>query len=130
MAPLMGLTSASRPFEGSLSCMKAFQAAKPILCGTPVLATPGVLSYWACLSTPFSMRWTGVPAVQEDDCGISHPICWFSKKCNKHQLQYSTVEQEALALLLLQHFEVYVGSSQLPVVIHTNHNGKTETRDS
>jgi len=34
---------------------------------------------------------------------------------NKHQVSYSTIEKETLALLLaLQHFEVYVGSSPLP----------------
>ena len=50
-------------------------------------------------------------------------LCYFSCKFNRHQANYSTIEKEALALLLaLQHFEVYVGSSSLPVVIYTDHN--------
>lgn len=45
------------------------------------------------------------------------------KKCNKHQLNYSTIEREALALLLaLQYFEVYIGSSSQPVQVYTDHN--------
>ncbi len=36
---------------------------------------------------------------------------------------YSTIEKEALALLLARkHFEVYVGSSCAPMVVHTDHN--------
>lgn len=61
--------------------------------------------------------------VQEDLQGIDHPVSYFSKKFNKHQLNYSTIEKEALALLLaLQNFEVYVGSSALPVVVYMDHN--------
>ncbi len=50
-------------------------------------------------------------------------LSYFSRKFNKHQLNYSTIEKEALALLLaLQHFEVYLGSSNLPVIVFTDHN--------
>jgi len=31
--------------------------------------------------------------------GIGHPICYLSKKLNKHQRNYSTVEKEAFGLL-------------------------------
>lgn len=71
---------------------------------------------------------TGAGAVllQEDQHGVDHPVCYFSKKFLKHQLHYSTIEKEALALLLsLQHFEVYVGSSSLPVKVFTDHNPLT-----
>lgn len=61
--------------------------------------------------------------LQEDAEGVDHPVCYFSRKFNKHQLNYSTIEKETLALLLaLQHFEVYVGSSSLQVVVYTDHN--------
>ncbi|XP_023815218.1 uncharacterized protein LOC110015381 [Oryzias latipes] len=53
----------------------------------------------------------GAVLLQEDDSGIDHPVSYFSKKLNDHQKRYSTIEKEALSLLLtLQHFEVYVGS--------------------
>ena len=52
---------------------------------------------------------------------IDHPVCYFSKKFNKQQLNCSTIEKEALALLLaLQHFEVYLGSQ--PIQVFTDHN--------
>lgn len=59
--------------------------------------------------------------MQEDDQVIDHPICYFSKTFNKHQSNYSTIEKEALALLLaLQCFDL--GSSSQPVQVFTDHN--------
>ncbi len=61
--------------------------------------------------------------MQDDENGIEHPIGYFSKKFLKHQLSYSTIEKETLALLMaLQYFEVYIGSSSLPMVVFTDHN--------
>ena len=53
---------------------------------------------------------------------MDHPVCYFSRKFNKCQANYATIEQEALALLCLQYFEVYIGSSALPVIVYTDHN--------
>ena len=65
----------------------------------------------------------GAVLLQEDECGVDHPICYFSRKFKKHQLHYSTIEKEALALLLaLQHFEVYLGSSSVPTIVFSDHN--------
>ncbi|XP_033952347.2 uncharacterized protein [Pseudochaenichthys georgianus] len=59
---------------------------------------------------------TGAVLLQEDAQAIDHPVSYFSRKFNKHQLKYSTIEKEALALLFaLQHFEVYLGSSVKPI---------------
>ena len=49
-------------------------------------------------------------------------MCYFSKKFNLDQKHYSTIEKEALALILaLDHFGVYVSSSQT-LVVYTDHN--------
>lgn len=65
----------------------------------------------------------GAVLLQEDKYGIDHPVCYFSKKFKKHQLHYSTIEKEALALLLaLQHFEVYVSSNPAPTTVFSDHN--------
>ena len=66
---------------------------------------------------------TGGVLLQEDDNGVDHPVCYFSKKFNKHQKNYSTVEKECLSLILaLQHFEVYLTSSSSPIVVFSDHN--------
>ena len=62
----------------------------------------------------------GAVLLQEDDEGVEHPVCNLSKKSQKN---YSTIAKECLALVLaLQHFEVYVTSSSLPVVAYSDHN--------
>ncbi len=78
-----------------------------------------------CVFVFFLFCYCSVIAVllQEIEDGIDHPVGYFSRKFNKHQLNYSTIEKEALALLMAwQYFDVYVGSSSLPVNVFTDHN--------
>ena len=121
-APLTALTSPSKPFVWSDECQQSFESLKGILCCTPVLSAPD-------FSLPFKLEvdasavGAGAVLLQEDDQGIDHPVSYFSRKFNKHQLNYSTIEKEALALLFgLQHFEVYLGSSVKPIKVFTDHN--------
>ena len=65
----------------------------------------------------------GAVLIQEDLRGFDHPVCYYSKKFNGHQRNYCTVEKETVVLLLsLQHFNVYLGSTVIPVKLFTNHN--------
>jgi len=53
--------------------------------------------------------------------GVEHPICYLSKKLNKHQHNYSTVEKEAFGLLFATRaYSMYFGSSL--VVVYTDHS--------
>lgn len=55
--------------------------------------------------------------------GVDSPVCYFSKKFNAHQLNYSRIEKKALPLVwALKYFEVYVSSGGSPVVVYTDHN--------
>ena len=68
----------------------------------------------------------GSVLLQEDDNGVDHPVCYFSKKFNKHLTNNSTIEKECISLILaLQHFEVYLASSLAPIVIFSDHNPLT-----
>ncbi len=65
----------------------------------------------------------GSVLLQEDHQKLEHPIGYFSRKLNKHQKSYSTIEKECLALILsLEHFVVYVGNPNMPVIVYTDHN--------
>ncbi|XP_033963931.2 uncharacterized protein [Pseudochaenichthys georgianus] len=121
-APLTTLTSPSKSFVWSGECQQSFESLKGILCCTPVLSAPD-------FSKPFKLEvdasgvGTGAVLLQEDAQAIDHPVSYFSRKFNKHQLKYSTIEKEALALLFaLQHFEVYLGASVKPIKVYTDHN--------
>lgn len=122
VAPLTRFCSPKVPFVWDDECQRAFVSAKSVLCSAPVLAAPN-------FSRPFKLEVdasaTGAGAVllQDGEGDVRHPVSYFSAKFKPHQLNYSTIEKETLALLLaLQHFEVYVGSSSSPVIVYTDHN--------
>ena len=103
-------------------CQKAFQELNALLDSAPVLAAPD-------FSAPFKLAVdasdvvAGAVRLQEDNDGVDHRVCYFSKKFSKVQRNYSTIEKECLALLLaLQHFEVYVTSLRLPIKVFSDHN--------
>ena len=61
--------------------------------------------------------------LQEDNQGIDHPVCYFSRKFNSHQRNCSTCEKETLALLLsLQHFDIYLHPTIAPIQVYMDHN--------
>lgn len=122
VSPLTSLVSPLRAFVWSDECQNAFDSAKALLCNAPVLAAP-VYEKAFKLEVDASSVGAGAVLIQEDTCGIDHPVCYFSRKFNKSQLNYSTIEKETLALLLaLQYFDVYVSSSNLPIIVYTDHN--------
>ncbi len=124
--PLTSLLSPCR-FLWSDECQHAFNSIKTLLCSTPVLMSPNLASKFK-LEVDASAVGAGAVLLQEDEDGIDHPVCYFSRKFNKHQLNYSTIEKEALALALallmaLQYLcTVYIGSSNYPVIVFTDHN--------
>ncbi|KAL1250723.1 hypothetical protein QQF64_018519 [Cirrhinus molitorella] len=119
MVTYLELLSMSKAFVWSPGCDNAFNAAKDLLCSS---SAPDFLRPFK-LEVNASALGAGAVLLQETETGIDHPVCFFSKKFSKTQQRYSTIEKEALALLLaLQHFEVYVGGSSLPITVYTDHN--------
>ena len=122
--PLTQLLSKREKFIWSDRCDKAFEELKAMLqsARVHVLAAPDFNSAFK-LAVDASDVAAGAVLLQEDDTGVEHPVCYFSKKFNKSQRNYSTIEKECLALVLaLQHFEVYVSYSSLPIVVYSDHN--------
>lgn len=120
--PLTSLLSPSKKFVWADTCQHAFESIKALLCSSPVLRAPN-------FEVPFKLEvdasavGAGSVLIQEGGDGIDHPVSYFSRKFNRHQLNYSTIEKETLAMLLsLQHFEVYLGSSNSPITVYTDHN--------
>ncbi|MDA3067896.1 Ty3/Gypsy family RNase HI domain-containing protein [Campylobacter sp. JMF_01 NE2] len=102
--------------------MTGVRLLKAILKSTPVLLAPDFNKCFK-LAVDASDVGAGAVLIQEDDNGIDHPVCYFSKKFNTQQRNYSTIEKECLALILaIQHFEVYLTSSPMPIVVFSDHN--------
>ena len=79
-----------------------------MLQSAPVLTAPDFKSSFK-LAVDESDVAAGAVLLQEDNEGVKHPVCYFSKRFNKSQRNYCTIEKECLALVLaLQHFEVDV----------------------
>ncbi len=91
-----------------------------------LFSLPPILSPPFQLQVDASATGAGAVLLQEDQAGNKHPVSFFSKKFSKSQQNYSTIEKEALALLLaLQHFEVYLGGTNLgpsTITVYTDHN--------
>ncbi len=78
---------------------------KPCLCSAPVLSAPDY-SRGFKIDVDASATGAGAVLLQDDGDGVEHPVAYFSKKFLPHQKNYSTIEKEALALLLsLQHLK-------------------------
>ena len=91
----------------------------------PVLVAPDLQKQFKLVIDASDIGCGGV-LMQNGEDNIDHPISYFSKKFDKHQKNYSTIEKECLALLLaLQHFDVYLCVTVHPVLILTDHNPLT-----
>ncbi|KAL0152873.1 hypothetical protein M9458_051806 [Cirrhinus mrigala] len=99
VSPLTDLLSSSRKFIWDSGCSLAFDAVKDLLCNAPVLSAPKFEKLFK-LQVDASATRAGAVFLQEDEHDVDHPISYFSKKFTSYQKCYSTIEKEALALLL------------------------------
>ena len=100
----------------------AFEQAKNILITKPVLKAPDFKKPFT-LSVDASDIGIGGVLMQENNDGLLQPISYYSKKINRHQKHYSSVEKETLALIsALQHFDVYINGSPFVTVVYSDHN--------
>ena len=123
--PLTNLLKKDVKFSWTEACEQAFASVKAILACEPVLLAPN-------FEAPFKLAvdacdiGVGAVLLQVDTAGLDRPVAYYSKKLNKHQKAYSTIEKEALGLVLaIKHFEVYVSHSGREVVVYTDHNPLT-----
>jgi hypothetical protein len=120
--PLTHLLSKKVKFTWSATCQTAFNKLKVLLETAPVLSAPDFSRQFK-VAVDASDVAAGAVLLQEDEDGVDHPISYFSRKFTASQRNYSTIEKECLGMILaLQHFEVYVNSSTLPVIVFSDHN--------
>lgn len=120
--PLTRLLKKNTPFVWTREQEQAMDKIKRILTSSPVLATPDFTKQFIIHVDACDLG-GGAVLQQQDAQGVEHPLCYFSKKFNKHQRNYSTIEKETLGLVLaLEQFEIYVSSTVHPVLIYTDHN--------
>ena len=117
--PLTQLLKKNVKFHWSVDCQKAFVDLKSRLASRPILRPPDYTKGF-CLGVDASNLCVGSCLFQIVD-GVEHPIAFLSRKLRKHEINYSTVEKEALSLVVaVKAFSVYFGSA--PVVVYTDHS--------
>ena len=120
--PLTNLLRKNLKFHWSESCQDAFDKLKSILANEPVLMASDFNKPFK-IAVDASDLDIGAVLLQEDDSGVERPVSYFSRKLNRHQKNYSTIEKETFALpASLQQFEVYVTNGTGPLSVNTDHN--------
>ena len=88
--PLTNLLGKRLKYVWTDDCQKSFDKLKAILKSVPVLLAQSFDKEFK-LAVDVSDVGAGSVLLQEDDNGVDHPVCYFSKKFNKHQRNYSTI---------------------------------------
>ena len=108
MEPLTNLLHKHREFQWSSENETAFLKVKGILTHHPVLTAPDFTKPFKLAVDASDIR-AGTVLLQDDDRGIDHPVCYFSKKFTNAQKRYCTTEKELLSLILaLQYFYIFM----------------------
>ena len=123
--PLTELLAKNVKYIWSEECSNAFNKIKRLLTTSPVLITADYTEQFT-LFVDASDVGAGAVITQRGNDETDHPVSFYSKKFDKHQRNYSTIEKECLSLILaLQHFDVYINVTLHPVIIYTDHNPLT-----
>ena len=124
--PLHELTrKTSRGFHWGPSCQQAFEILKKKLTSSPILAYPD-FSLPFLLQTDASDTAIGAVLSQVQE-GQEHVIAYWSRRLDKPERNYSTVEREALAAVAaLKEFYPYVYG--FPCTLLTDHNPLTSLK--
>ena len=116
---LTNLLRKGMKFEWTPEAEAAFVDLKSRLASQPILRPPDFKLPF-CIAVDASAVALGANIFQVIE-GIEHPIAYYSKRLNIHQQRYSTVEQEALALITAcRVFSVYFGSQ--PITVYSDHS--------
>ena len=81
--PLTALLKRGNKFYWSSECNDAFEKIRLILLSDPVLRAPDFQRQFK-LFVDASDVGVGAALIQEDSCGVHHPVCYFSKKLDCH----------------------------------------------
>ena len=118
--PLTRLLRKDHKMIWTEECQTAFERIKAVLQNYPVLKAPEFDKPFR-ITTDASDVGAGAVLLQDSESGIEKPVSYFSRKFNRCQKNYSTIEKECLALVwAIQQFQVYIGST--PTIVYTDHN--------
>jgi len=117
--PLTEVSAASKPFYWGEEQQTSFDALKEALSAAPILAHPDPSKPYT-LYTDASDKTIGAILVQKDENNMERPIHYLSHKLTGSQLNWSTIEKEAYAVVYaLKKLHAYLWGATFE--IHTDH---------
>lgn len=120
-APLTALTKLNADIDSwDAACDKSFAGVKRALMTAPTLALPDFSKPFELISDA-SITGIGSVLIQE-----GHPLAYLSKKLSPAEVNYTTTEQELLAVILaLQEWRCYLEGATHPFTIVSDHHPLT-----
>ncbi len=117
-APLTDLLKKDVKFNWTAKADKSFNEIKCLLAQKPVLKIADFSKPFVIFVDASSVASAAI-LMQTGENGVLHPISYYSKKHNKSQLNYTTTDLEALAMVLaVRAFRIYLSGA---TTIYTDH---------
>lgn len=117
--PLTELIKKNKQFVWSDVCERWFEDLKSRVASQPILRPPDYNKNF-CVAVDALQGTVGGCLFQVRDW-VNDPVSFLSRKLNKHQLRYSTIEKEVLVLITsVLACSVYIGSN--PVVVYYDYS--------
>jgi hypothetical protein len=120
MKPLLKLLKKDAKYEWTDEGRNAFKSIKDAIGKSPVLISPNYSKYFQVISFASEDTIAGV-LLQKNEEGQEKPIAFMSKALQNFELNYTSMQKQAYALVkFLKHFRVYIGYSK--VVGYVSHS--------
>jgi hypothetical protein len=130
--PLTDLTRATKIFDWTDQCQKAFEEIRDNMLKEPILSMPDSELPWI-VETDASDYALGATASQMHADGRLHPVAYFSKKLHGPELNYQIHDKELMAIIeAFKEWRVYLSGTKEPVKVYTDHKNLvsfTTTKD-
>jgi len=118
--PLNQLTKKCVKFDWTQSCQDAFDKLKRALISAPILTYPDFVKEFH-IFVDASSTGIGMTLAQIADNGLERVIAYNGRNFNNAEINYSTTDREALALVEgIKKFQPYLHGRK--ITVHTDHN--------
>ena len=118
--PLVNLLKKDVPFMWSADCQSSFETLKQKLTSRPLLVFPDFSKSYTVTTDASEFAIAGV--LQQEIHGNLHPVAYFSRGLNSHEIRYSVIEKEALAIVnTFEHFRPYLYGNRFKIRVQTDH---------
>lgn len=105
--PLTNLLKKGVPFKWTEAQQKSFDTLREALCKEPILEYPDFTKPFNVTTDASNYAIGGV--LSQGEIGKDKPIAYASRTLNKHEINYSVIEKECLAIIYcVNHFRPYI----------------------